>query len=44
MYSVESEKTKLKDYYAEAYGDADFASGLVEDYTTRSKKKTKKSK
>jgi len=45
MYSIEKEKTKLKDYYSEAYGDAEFASGLVEDYTTRSKNtKTKKKK
>jgi len=42
MYSIEKEKTKLKDYYSEAYGDAQFAQGLVEDFTTRDKKTTKK--
>lgn len=28
-YSVDKEKSKLEDYYAEAYGDREFAKGLV---------------
>jgi hypothetical protein len=39
MYSVEKEKKLLTDYYSEAYGDADFASALTKDYTTRKENK-----
>jgi len=31
-YEVNKEKKKLEDYYAEAYGDREFAKGLVEDF------------
>lgn len=31
-YNVDSEKKKLQEYFAEAYGDADFAKSLAEKY------------
>ena len=40
MYSVEKEKKLLTDYYANAYGDSEFAQALTKDYTPR--KDTKK--
>lgn len=40
MYSVERERKKLTDYFAEAYGDKEFAQALTKDYHTN--KKTKK--
>lgn len=45
VYSIEKEKKKLTDYYAEAYGDAEFAKALTNKYDTRTNKKpTEKSK
>lgn len=38
MYSVDSEKKKLTDYFSEAYGDAEFAKALTKKYDTRSDK------
>jgi len=40
IYSIEKEKKKLTDYYAEAYGDPEFARALTENYDTRKKKDT----
>ena len=37
-YDVKKEKKKLEDYYATAYGDREFAKGLIEDFETKSKK------
>lgn len=31
-YDIDSEKKKLEDYYAQAYGDREFAKGMVQDY------------
>ena len=31
-YSLDKERAKLEDYYAQAYGDAEFAKDLVTDY------------
>lgn len=39
MYSIEKEKGKLTDYFAQAYGDREFAEALTKDYDTRKKGK-----
>lgn len=39
MYSVEQERKKLTDYFAEAYGDKEFANALTKDYNTNKKSK-----
>jgi hypothetical protein len=33
-YKIEDEKKKIEDYYAQAYGDSEFARALVKDYDT----------
>jgi len=35
MYSIDKEKTKLTEYYSEAYGDPEFAKALTNNYDTR---------
>jgi len=40
LFSIDKERKKLTDYYAEAYGDKAFADALTKDYNTN--KKTKK--
>jgi len=38
-YNVNKEKKMLEEYFAQAYGDKDLARALLQDYTTRGKKK-----